>query len=144
MRFREACPAFLSNVSALAHTVGAFQSVLALIRFAGHADHAKRQGFVQSYNAQAVVDQYPIDLGQARPATKSSSAHSGGHRTAVRITARELLADNGCCSETNLEYLDAPVEPGKQIEAYHAAPRRPRPPEDEFGPLFWQHWRQAM
>jgi transposase len=87
------------------------------------------EGFVQAYNAQAVVEpNFQLIVGQAvtqaandkeqvQPMVEATEQQSGQR-------PEELLADSGYCSEKNLEYLDAPGEPEKRVEAYLATGRQ--------------------
>jgi transposase len=87
------------------------------------------EGFVQAYNAQAVVEaDFQLIVGQAvtqaandkeqiQPMVKATEQQSGQR-------PEELLADSGYCSEKNLEHLDAAGEPDKHIEAYVATGRQ--------------------
>jgi hypothetical protein len=71
------------------------------------------EGFVQAYNAQITVEpKWQRILGQAvtqaandkeqwAPMAEVTEAQSGQR-------PQEMLADNGYCSEKNLEYLDSP------------------------------------
>jgi len=87
------------------------------------------EGFVQGYNAQIAVEpQLQLIVGQAvtqqandkeqvKPMVEAIEAQSG-QRPA------EILADNGYCSEKNLEYLESAKKPERKIEAYIAAGRQ--------------------
>lgn len=87
-------------------------------------------GFAQGYNAQIAVEadfqlivgqtvvQAPNDKEQVQPMVEVIEGQSGQR-------PQELLADSGYCSETNLEHLDSPEAPEKQIEAYIATGRQP-------------------
>jgi transposase len=87
------------------------------------------EGFVQAYNAQAVVEpNFQLIVGQAvtqaandkeqvQPMVEATEQQSGQR-------PEELLADSGYCSEKNLEYLDAPGQPEKRVEAYIATGRQ--------------------
>ncbi|HEX2713153.1 MAG TPA: IS1182 family transposase [Candidatus Acidoferrales bacterium] len=87
------------------------------------------EGFVQAYNAQAVVEpNFQLIVGQAvtqaandkeqvQPMVEATEQQSGQR-------PKELLADSGYCSEENLEYLDACGEADKHIEAYVAVNRQ--------------------
>lgn len=87
------------------------------------------EGFVQGYNAQIAVEpQLQLIVGQAvtqqgndkeqvKPMVEVIEAQSG-QRPA------EMLADNGYCSEKNLEYLESAKKPEKRIEAYIATGRQ--------------------
>ena len=101
------------------------------------------EGFVQAYNAQAVVEpNFQLIVGQAvtqaandkeqvQPMVEATEEQSGQRPD-------ELLADSGYCSEKNLEYLDAAAEPDKHIEPYVATGRRKHaeaPPVCPRGPL---------
>ena len=82
-------------------------------------------GFVQGYNAQAVVEpemQLIVAQGvtaaandkeQVEPMVEAIEKQSG-QRPSV------ILADSGYCSEKNLEYLDSVKKPEQQIEGYIA------------------------
>jgi len=82
-------------------------------------------GFVQGYNAQAAVEpglqlivaqdvtQAANDKEQIVPMVEVMEQQSGQRPEAV-------LADNGYCSEKNLEYLESTDEPGQKIDAYIA------------------------
>ena len=101
------------------------------------------EGFVQAYNAQAVVEadfqlivgqtvtQAANDKEQLRPMVETTQQQSGQR-------PEELLADSGYCSEKNLEYLDAAADPEKRIDAYLATGRQKHgetPPVAARGPL---------
>ena len=87
------------------------------------------EGFVQAYNAQIAVEpvmqlivgqavtQAANDKQQVEPMVEAIEMQSGQR-------PRQMLADNGYCSEKNLEYLEAGKKPENQIEAYLAAGRR--------------------
>jgi transposase len=87
------------------------------------------EGFVQAYNAQAVVEErFQLIVGQAvtqaandkeqvEPMMEATVAQSGQR-------PEELLADSGYCSEKNLERLESAEEPGRRIEAYIATGRQ--------------------
>jgi transposase len=82
-------------------------------------------GFVQSYNAQAAVEatlqlivgqdvtQAANDKEQIKPMIQVMEEQSGQR-------PGEILADNGYCSEKNLEYLERSQESGSIIDAYIA------------------------
>jgi len=86
-------------------------------------------GFVQAYNAQIAVEsefqfivgqtvtQAANDKEQVEPMVEAVEQQSGQR-------PEELLADNGYCSEKNLESLDSDKQPEKQIDAYIAAGRQ--------------------
>jgi hypothetical protein len=86
-------------------------------------------GFVQGYNAQAVVEPtLQLIVGQAVtdaandkqqliPMLKTMEEQSGQR-------AHEVLADSGYCSETNLEQLNADEDPARHIAAYIATERQ--------------------
>ena len=85
-------------------------------------------GFVQGYNAQIAVEsdlqmivgqtvvQAANDKQQVQPMVEVIEQQSGQR-------PEELLADNGYCSEENLEQLESPDAPEKRIDAYIAAGR---------------------
>jgi len=87
------------------------------------------EGFVQAYNAQIAVEpvmqlivgqavtQAANDKEQVEPMVQAIEAQSGQRPT-------EMLADNGYCSEKNLEYLESAQKPEQKIEAYLAAGRQ--------------------
>ena len=87
------------------------------------------EGFVQAYNAQIAVEpamqlivgqavtQAANDKQQVEPMVEVIEAQSGQR-------PQEMLADNGYCSEKNLEYLEAAKKPEKKIEAYLATGRQ--------------------
>jgi len=87
------------------------------------------EGFVQAYNAQIAVEpamqlivgqavtQAANDKQQVEPMVEAIEAQSGQR-------PQEMLADNGYCSEKNLEYLESAKKPEKKIEAYLAAGRQ--------------------
>ena len=87
------------------------------------------EGFVQAYNAQIAVEpvmqlivgqavtQAANDKEQVEPMVQAIEAQSGQRPT-------EMLADNGYCSEKNLEYLESAQQPEQKIEAYLAAGRQ--------------------
>jgi len=94
-------------------------------------------GFVQAYNAQAAVEEtFQLIVGQTvtqdandkkqiEPMVDTIEAQSGQK-------PEQLLADNGYCSEQNLEYLasqgiDAYIATGKQKHGTRPDRRRPRP-----------------
>jgi transposase len=86
-------------------------------------------GFVQGYNAQAVVEPtLQLIVGQAvtdatndkrqlMPMLEIMEAQSGQRPT-------EVLADSGYCSEKNLEQLDAEPQPERCITGYVATERQ--------------------
>jgi hypothetical protein len=86
-------------------------------------------GFVQGYNAQAVVEPtLQLIVGQAvtdatndkqqlTPMLEIMEAQSGQRPQAV-------LADSGYCSEKNLAQLDADEEPARRIDGYVATERQ--------------------
>ena len=90
---------------------------------------SSNEGFVQAYNAQIAVEpamqlivgqavtQAANDKQQVEPMVEAIEAQSGQRPT-------EMLADNGYCSEKNLEYLESAKKPEKKIEAYLAAGRQ--------------------
>ena len=57
------------------------------------------------------------DKEQVEPMVQAIEAQSGQRPT-------EMLADNGYCSEKNLEYLESAQKPEQKIEAYLAAGRQ--------------------
>lgn len=87
------------------------------------------EGFVQAYNAQIAVEpamqlivgqavtQAANDKQQVEPMVEAIEAQSGQR-------PEEMLADNGYCSEKNLEYLESAKKPEQKIEAYLAAGRQ--------------------
>ena len=87
------------------------------------------EGFVQAYNAQIAVEpvmqlivgqavtQAANDKEQVEPMVEAIEAQSGQR-------PEEMLADNGYCSEKNLEYLESAKKPEKKIAAYVAAGRQ--------------------
>jgi DDE family transposase len=87
------------------------------------------EGFVQGYNAQIAVEpelqlivgqavtQQANDKEQLKPMVEAIEAQSGQRPT-------EVLADNGYCSEKNLEYLESAKEPENKIEGYIATGRQ--------------------
>jgi len=87
------------------------------------------EGFVQAYNAQIAVEpelqlivgqavtQAANDKEQVEPMVQAIETQSGQR-------PQEMLADNGYCSEKNLEYLEAAQKPQKKIEAYLATGRQ--------------------
>jgi transposase len=87
------------------------------------------EGFVQAYNAQIAVEpvmqlivgqavtQAANDKEQVEPMVQAIEAQSGQRPT-------EMLADNGYCSEKNLEYLESAQQPTKKIAAYLATGRQ--------------------
>ena len=87
-------------------------------------------GFVQGYNAQIAVEsdfqmivgqtvvQLANDKEQVQPMVEVIEQQSGQR-------PQQLLADNGYSSEKNLEHLDSPQAPEKQIDAYIATGRQP-------------------
>lgn len=87
------------------------------------------EGFVQAYNAQIAVEpgmqlivgqavtQAANDKEQVEPMVQAIEAQSGQR-------PEEMLADNGYCSEKNLEYLESAKKPEKKIEAYIATGRQ--------------------
>jgi transposase len=86
-------------------------------------------GFVQAYNAQAVVEpalqlivgqavtDAPNDKQQLIPMLQIVEQQSGQRPQAV-------LADSGYCSEKNLEQLDADEKPERRIDGYIATERQ--------------------
>lgn len=100
-------------------------------------------GFVQAYNPQiAVESQFQLIVGQTvtqaandkeqvEPMVKAIEEQSGQR-------PKQVLADNGYCSEKNLELLDADKQPEKRIDAYIATGRQKhgeRPMPCRPGPL---------
>ena len=87
------------------------------------------EGFVQACNAQIAVEpamqlivgqavtQAANDKEQVEPMVKAIEAQSGQR-------PKEMLADNGYCSEKNLEYLESAKKPEKKIAAYLATGRQ--------------------
>lgn len=104
------------------------------------------EGLVQAYNAQAAVEpgmqlivgqrvtEASNDKQQLVPMVEAIEQQSGQRPEAI-------LADNGYCSDHNLEYLESPDHPERKIEGYIAtgkqkhgehrmpAPRGPLPKE---------------
>ena len=90
---------------------------------------SSREGFVQAYNAQIAVEpelqlivgqavtQAANDKEQVEPMVEVIEAQSGQR-------PEEMLADNGYCSEKNLEYLESAKKPHQKIEAYMATGRQ--------------------
>jgi hypothetical protein len=86
-------------------------------------------GFVQGYNAQAVVEptlqlivgqavtEATNDKRQLMPMLEIMEAQSGQRPT-------EVLADSGYCSEKNLEQLDVEEQPTRRIAGYIATERQ--------------------
>lgn len=86
-------------------------------------------GFVQAYNAQAVVEpdlqlivgqtvtQAANDKEQLLPMVEVMEQQSGQR-------PEEILADSGYCSEKNLEALDAEENPERRIDGYLATERQ--------------------
>jgi transposase len=82
-------------------------------------------GMVQGYNAQAAVEPTLLlivgqavteaanDKKQLKPMVELIEQQSGQRPEAI-------LADNGYCSEENLEHLESAGEPGRQIEGFIA------------------------
>jgi transposase len=82
-------------------------------------------GIVQGYNAQAAVEptlqlivgqtvtEASNDKRQLKPMVELIEQQSGQRPEAI-------LADNGYCSEENLEHLESGEEPGRQIEGFIA------------------------
>ena len=82
-------------------------------------------GFIQGYNAQAAVEPtFHLIVGQSVTAAANDKEQVQPLVEAIEQQSgqrpRELLGDNGYCSEKNLEYLDWAEEPERQIEAYIA------------------------
>ncbi len=87
------------------------------------------EGFVQAYNVQIAVEpelqlivgqavtQAANDKEQVQPMVKAVVAQSGRR-------PKQMLADNGYCSEKNLAYLESAKKPKKKIEAYIATGRQ--------------------
>ena len=87
------------------------------------------EGFVQACNAQIAVEpamqlivgqavtQAANDKEQVEPMVKAIESQSGQR-------PKEMLADNGYCSEKNLEYLESAKKPEKKIAAYLATGRQ--------------------
>jgi len=63
------------------------------------------------------VTQAANDEEQVEPMVQAVEAQSGQR-------PKQMLADNGYCSEKNLEYLEAAKKPTKKIEAYIATGRQ--------------------
>ena len=86
-------------------------------------------GFVQAYNAQAVVEpdlqlivgqtvtQAANDKGQLTPMVEVMGPQSGQR-------PEEVLADSGYCSEKNLEALESAAKPELRIEGFIATERQ--------------------
>jgi transposase len=82
-------------------------------------------GFVQAYNAQAVVEQEMLlivgqsvteaanDKKQLEPMVEAIEQQSGQRPEAI-------LADSGYCSEENLAYLESAEQPERKIEGFIA------------------------
>jgi len=82
-------------------------------------------GFVQGYNAQAAVEpdlllivgqfvtEAANDKKQLKPMVELIQQQSGQRPDAI-------LADNGYCSEENLEHLESTDQPGRRIEGFIA------------------------
>jgi transposase len=82
-------------------------------------------GFVQGYNAQAAVEPTMLlivgqgvtaatnDKKQVEPMVEAMEQQSGQR-------PEEILADNGYCSENNLEYLESADQPEQKIEGFIA------------------------
>ena len=82
-------------------------------------------GFVQGYNAQAAVEPTMLlivgqgvtaatnDKKQVEPMVEAMEQQSGQR-------PEEILADNGYCSENNLEYLESADQPERKIEGFIA------------------------
>lgn len=87
------------------------------------------EGFVQAYNAQIAVEPaLQLIVGQAvtqaanhkeqvEPMVQAVAAQSGQR-------PKQMPADNGYCSEKNLEYLEAAKKPAEKIAAYIATGRQ--------------------
>lgn len=87
------------------------------------------EGFVQAYNAQIAVEpalqlivgqavtQAANDKEQVEPMVEAIETQSGQRPAA-------MLADNGYCSEKNLEYLESAKKPTQKIEAWIATGRQ--------------------
>lgn len=86
-------------------------------------------GFVQGYNAQIAVEaDFQLIVGQAVVQAANDKEQVPPMVEVIQQQSgqrpQELLADNGYCSEENLEYLDSPQAPGKRIEGYIATGRQ--------------------
>ena len=86
------------------------------------------EGFVQAYNAQAAVTGIAVDR---RAGSDASANDKEQIEPMVEVIEEqsgqrpeELLADNGYCSEKNLEHLDSAAAPDKRIEGYIATGRQ--------------------
>ena len=87
------------------------------------------EGFVQAYNAQAVVEpDFQLIVGQAvtQAVNDKEQVEAMVEATEQQSGQRpdELLADSGYCSEKNLAYLDAEAAPDQHIESYVATGRQ--------------------
>jgi len=82
-------------------------------------------GFVQGYNAQAAVEptlllivgqsvtEQANDKKQLKPMVELVEQQSGRR-------PEEILADNGYCSEENLDYLESTAQPERKVEGFIA------------------------
>ena len=82
-------------------------------------------GFVQGYNAQAAVEptlllivgqsvtEQANDKNQLKPMVELVEQQSGQRPEAI-------LADNGYCSEENLDYLESTAQPERKVEGFIA------------------------
>jgi transposase len=87
------------------------------------------EGFVQGYNAQAAVEPlWQLIVGQAVTQAANDKEQVEPMMEAIEAQAgqrpKEVLADNGYCSEKNLEVLESEAAPKKRIEAYIATGRQ--------------------
>ena len=82
-------------------------------------------GFVQGYNAQAAVEpNFQLIVGQAVTQAANDKQQLEPMVEAIEQQSgqrpEELVADNGYCSEKNLEGLDSAEKPEQKIEGYVA------------------------
>jgi transposase len=82
-------------------------------------------GFVQGYNAQAAVEPTMLLIvGQGVTAATNDKKQVEPMVEAIEQQAgqrpEEILADNGYCSEKNLEYLESADQPEQKIEGFIA------------------------
>ncbi len=100
-------------------------------------------GFVQAYNAQAVVEaDFQLIVGQAVTQAANDKQQVVPMVEVIEEQSgqqpEELLADNGYCSEQNLAHLESAAEPDQRIETYIAADRQKhgeQPAASPRGPL---------
>jgi IS5 family transposase len=90
---------------------------------------SSREGFVQAYNAQIVVEaESQLIVGQAVTQAGNDKEQVAPMMEAVEEQCGQrpevLLADSGYCSEKNLEHLESAKPPKRRMEAFIATGRQ--------------------